>query len=268
MIDIGANLASKSFQHDLDEVLERAKASGLQHIIITGSDFDSNQTALDIARKAPGFLSSTAGLHPHHADQWDAKLEQQLLQLLSKDTVKAIGETGLDYNRNFSTPENQRRAFEKHLSIATQIKKPLFLHQREAHEDFYAMLCEHKELCSSAVVHCFTDRLQALEKYIELGTMIGITGWLCDKKRGKALRDIVNHIPMDRLMIESDAPYLMPHREKIKSEMANRNRNEPHTLHYVARQLADLYQCDTDEIIQQTTNNARMFFKLDSVLTR
>ena len=174
----------------------------------------------------------------------------------------AIGETGLDYNRNFSSPQEQRFSFAKLLELAQQSEHPLFLHQRDAHEDFFAMLGEHSALAPRAVVHCFTDRGEALEAYLEMGTMIGITGWLCDKKRGERLRDIVHLIPDDRLLIESDAPYLMPNRDKIRKTMAQKNRNEPCTLPHVVELLASLRGQAPEHVIESSTANAKRFFNL------
>ena len=262
MIDIGANLASSSFERDLDEVIERAVEAEIDHIIITGSDESSNQRASELAQSNPGLLSSTAGLHPHHASQWSKAVFDQISDLIRQDHVVAIGETGLDYNRNLSTPEQQRIAFQAHLEIAATCKKPLFLHQRDAHDDFLAMMSSFPDLAHRSVVHCFTDTETALKEYLTLGTMIGITGWLCDKKRGKELRDIVRKIPLDRLMIESDAPYLMPHREKTKKTMKEKNRNEPCTLGQVAQQLADCREESVETVIAASSENACRLFGL------
>ena len=262
MIDIGANLANSSFSSDLEEVLTRAKQAGLERIIVTGSCFDSNNDAIALAHSYPDFLSSTAGLHPHYASQWDDNMREQVESLLLQDAVVAIGETGLDYNRNFSPPDAQRHAFENLLDIAEQHGKPLFLHQRDAHEDFHAMLSNHPSLPERTVVHCFTDTEDALLDYLDMGCYIGITGWICDKKRGSRLRDIVRNIPLDRLMIESDAPYLMPHREQLRSSMAQKNRNEPHTLYYVAKQIAECTKQREEHIVETTYQNAKRFFKL------
>jgi len=198
MIDIGANLANKSFNKDLEDVLVRAQDKSITNIIITGSCFNSNQQAFELAKNKPTLLYATAGLHPHHANEWNEAIQQQIQNLIDYPEVVAIGETGLDYNRNFSTPEQQRLAFSKHLAIAESCEKPLFLHQRDAHHDFFAMLSEHPQLAKKSVVHCFTDTATALDDYLSLGCSIGITGWLCDKKRGAELRETVKAIPLDK----------------------------------------------------------------------
>lgn len=265
MIDIGANLASSSFDNDLSNVLSRAFEADISKIIVTGSCQESNRKSQLICDDYPGKLYSTAGLHPHHAKDWNEQIEAQILELAKLPSVVAIGETGLDYNRNLSSQEQQRLSFGKLLTMAAEHTKPLFLHQRDAHCDFYSMLSEHDGLAARSVVHCFTDTGTALEAYLELGTMIGITGWLCDKKRGQSLRDIVHLIPDDRLMIETDAPYLMPHRDKVKKTMANKNRNEPCTLNYVAEQLGSLRGQSTEHIKKITRENAERFFGLIAI---
>ncbi len=262
MIDIGANLASNSFSHDLDKVIARAKNVGIDSIIVTGSCFNSNDKAHELTKDYSDFLYATAGLHPHHASQWDDKIEKQISTLATQQEVVAIGETGLDYNRMFSPEQQQLHAFEKHLQLAESVEKPLFLHQRDAHNDFVAMLNQYSQLCERAVVHCFTDTKAALKAYLDLGCYIGITGWLCDKKRGAELREIVQYIPIDRLMIESDAPYLMPNRDKLKHEMADKHRNEPFTLPHVAQQLAISIGQTVETVRLATTANAQRFFKL------
>lgn len=263
MIDIGANLASSSFSNDLDDVLDRAKRAGIEKIIVTGSCFESNHTSLQLAHQHRNFLYSTAGLHPHHANQWNKEVEIQIKSLINDELVVAIGEAGLDYNRNFSEPEQQRRVFTEILEIASKSSKPLFLHQRDAHSDFYGLLRAYQSVCTRSVVHCFTDTENSLRAFLDLGCYIGITGWLCDKNRGENLRDIVRYIPLDRLLIESDAPYLMPHRDKLKRTMAQKNRNEPHTLGHVVKQLAMSLGTTDKAIVDATTQNAITLFNLN-----
>lgn len=262
MIDIGANLASSSFSNDLDDVLDRANQAGITKIIVTGSCFESNKNSLQLAHEHQNFLYSTAGLHPHHASQWNNDVEIQIKSLINDELVVAIGEAGLDYNRKFSEPEQQCRVFEEILEIASKSTKPLFLHQRDAHDDFYALLRANQSICTRSVVHCFTDTESSLKALLDLGCYIGITGWLCDKKRGENLRDIVRYIPLNRLLIESDAPYLMPHRDKLKKTMAQKNRNEPSTLSYVVEQLAKSLGTTKNEIVDATTQNANVLFNL------
>ena len=210
VIDIGANLAHDSFDSDRDAVLQRAREAGVERIVVTGSSADSSRKALELARTHPGVLYATAGLHPHHASEYSAEHEALFRDLAKHDEVVALGECGLDYFRDLSPRADQRRAFAAQLALAATARKPVFLHQRDAHADFLPMLKEHRPQLADAVVHCFTDTQAALEECLALDCYIGITGWVCDERRGLALRETVKAIPDDRLLVETDAPYLLP----------------------------------------------------------
>lgn len=265
MIDIGANLTNASFAQDLVQVLDRARAHGVEKIIVTGTNVLASQAAKSLADLHPDYLYATAGLHPHEADSFEPDFIGSFKELLEADNVLAVGETGLDFNRNYSCTENQIYAFETHLQLATEINKPLFLHERDAHKTFYEIMHAHQPLCEKAIVHCFTGDLTALRNYLDLGLHIGITGWICDKKRGAELRQIIQYAPLDRLMIESDAPYLMPHKEMLRNEMSHKHRNEPWTLKYCVRELAKALNIDEQQLTQMTTDNARRFFAINSL---
>jgi TatD DNase family protein len=258
LIDIGANLAHDSFDADRDAVLERAAAAGVSAIVVTGSAQTSNAGALALARAHPGHLYATAGLHPHHAVDWNAGIAAQLREHAAQPEVVALGECGLDYFRDYSPREVQRRAFAAQLDIAAQTGRPLFLHQRDAHADFHAMLREYRARLGAVVVHCFTDTRAALEDYLELDCHIGITGWICDERRGAHLIDAVGIIPDGRLMLESDAPYLLP---RTAPKTAHR-RNEPACLPWVARAVAAARGTDEQTLAAATTQTARRFFGL------
>lgn len=262
MIDIGANLTNESFAADIGEVLERAKKNNIEKIIVTGSSVASSQAALELAQQHPDFLYATAGLHPHAADDFNEDTLDTFKALIQKKAVVAVGETGLDFNRNFSSQENQIRSFEAHLNFAEQTHKPVFLHERDAFDTFHPIMRQHPGLCARAIVHCFTGNLDALKAYLDLGLYIGITGWICDKKRGAQLREIIRYAPIDRLMIETDAPYLMPHRDRLKSKMTHKNRNEPWTLGYTAQALADAHELDVQAVHKKTRDTAVAFFRL------
>lgn len=273
MIDIGANLAHESFASDYPEVLTRAWAAGLSHIVLTGSCRSSNQTVAALAAADPARLSCTAGVHPHHAADWadeDAALIRQLAVL---PQLASLGECGLDYYRDLSPREVQRRVFIAQLQLAVELKKPVFLHQRGAHGDFLAILSEHRSALVDACVHCFTDTLDAMQSYIALDCYIGLTGWVCDAKRGAALRAIAPLIPDARLMIETDAPYLLPHnlpRGQRPSSLhsgkpgIDGRRNEPAYLPWVAQALATLRGQSLEQVGMLTAANARRFFRLSS----
>lgn len=259
LIDIGANLAHDSFDDDRDEVLQRAAAAGVARIIITGSSDDSNARAAALAETSDGKLFSTAGVHPHHASDYTDESDALIRSLVAKDAVVAVGECGLDYFRNFSPRDAQLDAFRRQLQIAKETGLPVFLHQRDAHDDFIDVLEPSLPGLSRAVAHCFTGEHESLREYIELGLYIGITGWICDERRGKHLHDIVSVVPDDRLLIETDAPYLLP--RTIKPRPKTR-RNEPAYLPEVLRVVAEARGQSVDHVAQITTENAARFFGL------
>ena len=258
-IDIGANLTHESFRNDLDEVLENAEKAGIIHIILTGTDLQTNIEASNLATSNPSYLSSTVGFHPHIADNVEKTDFKKAVDLLNCKHVVAIGETGLDYNRNFSSKKAQLKIFEQHLELATQIKLPLFLHQRDAHSDFFPQLSKYRPNVVGGVVHCFTADKKALDAYLDIEMHIGITGWICDERRGKGLQEIVRRIPESRLLLETDSPYLLPRsiRPKPKSR-----RNEPKFLPEVARLVSEHSQKKLNEIAHITTLNAKALFNL------
>lgn len=271
MIDIGANLAHESFSIDYPQVLERAWAAGVSHIVLTGSDRVSNRRVAELAAQDRRRLSCTAGVHPHHAAEWTDEDAALIGELAALPQLVSLGECGLDYYRDLSPRAVQRRVFVAQLELAIALKKPVFLHQRGAHEDFLPILAEHRAALADACVHCFTDTREAMEHYVALDCFIGITGWACDPKRGAPLRAVVPHIPAARLLIETDAPYLLPHNvprgqrpSSIHSDKPgiDGRRNEPAYLPWIARELAVLRSVAVDNLAAETTANARRFFRL------
>ncbi len=271
MIDIGANLAHESFSLDYPQLLQRAWAAGVQHIVLTGSCRRSNQAVSLLAAEDPARLSCTAGVHPHHAADWNDEDARLIRQLATLPQLVSLGECGLDYYRDLSPREVQRRVFIAQLQLAVELRRPVFLHQRGAHEDFLAILSEYRPSLVDACVHCFTDTHEAMESYIALDCHIGITGWVCDARRGSSLRALVPHIPIERLMIETDAPYLLPSnvpRSQRPSSLhsdkpgIDGRRNEPAYLPWVAEALGTLRGETGDAIARKTADNARRFFRL------
>jgi TatD DNase family protein len=259
LIDIGANLGHESFRPDFDAVLERARARGVAEIVVTGASAGGSRAARELARAHPGFLHATAGVHPHHAHEYDDATDALLRELTGLPEVKAVGETGLDYFRDFSPRPAQRAAFERQLAIAIDLGKPLFLHQRDAHADFIACMDAVRGRIGPAVVHCFTGERAELEDYLARDFHIGITGWICDERRGAHLRDLVRLIPADRLLIETDAPYLLP--RDLVPRPAHR-RNEPMYLAHVCAAVAAARCEPVEQVAALTTANARRFFGL------
>ena len=259
LLDIGANLTHESFRHDFDAVLQRARTHGVARIIVTGASREGSTHALALAKAHPGRLFATAGVHPHHAIDYDDAADLLLRELAQDHAVRAVGETGLDYNRNYSPRDVQLQVFERQPQIAVDVQKPLFLHQRDAHTDFVALLRRYRDKVPAIVVHCFTDTGEALRDYLALDCHIGITGWICDERRGTHLRELVREIPANRLMIETDAPYLLP--RTVRPPPAHR-RNEPMYLKHICEEIAR----DRGEPVEVTAANstaaAEAFFGL------
>jgi TatD DNase family protein len=259
LIDIGANLSHESFRHDFVEVLARAQSHGVAQIVVTGASAQGTRDALALARLHPGVLFATAGVHPHHASDFDADTEALLREYHARPEVAAVGETGLDYHRNFSPREAQLFAFERQLQLAVECGKPVFLHQRDAHDDFLACLDNVRGRIGPAVVHCFTGDERELEHYLERDFYIGITGWICDERRGTHLRELVRNIPAERLLLETDAPYLLP--RNVRPMPAHR-RNEPMYLAHVCAEVARDRGEDVALTAANATAAARQFFSL------
>ena len=259
LIDIGANLTHDSFDRDRDAVLQRAREAGVTRMIVTGASREHSPKALELARAHPGVLFATAGVHPHHASEYTAECDAEMRALHAHAEVVAVGECGLDYFRDFSPHPMQRKAFEQQVQIAADIGKPLFLHQRDAHADFMAMMKAFEGRIGPAVVHCFTGTREELFDYLDRDWHIGITGWLCDERRGAHLRELVKSIPADRLMIETDAPYLLP--RTLKPSPRDR-RNEPAFLPHIAAELARDRGESVDVVATTTAATTRDFFRL------
>jgi TatD DNase family protein len=239
--------------------MARALQAGVRRQVITGADLASSHQAAALAAQHPGRLWSTAGVHPHHAQSFAGSQRAELIELLRLRQVVAVGECGLDYFRNFSPPDAQRQAFIAQLEIAVQIRKPVFLHQRDAHGDFAAILRDFAGRLHGGVAHCFTGGETELEAYLALGLYIGITGWACDERRGLDLRSSVPKIPLERLLIETDAPYLLPRNMNPKPKS---RRNEPAYLPHIAATVAGLRGEPLETIGAATTRNAVALFAL------
>lgn len=257
LIDIGSNLTHESFRADLDEVLARARAAGVVRQVVTGADLAGSCEAAAIAGRYPAELASTAGVHPHHAASCDRAVLERLAGLLELPEVVAVGECGLDYFRDFSPRSAQRAAFCAQLELAAAVNKPVFLHQRDAHEDFTAIVREFAPRLAGGVAHCFTGGIGELETYLALGLSIGVTGWVCDERRGEDLREAVPHIPAQRLMLETDAPYLLP-RDLLPKPKSRRN--EPAYLPHIASVVAALRGASLQSTADAATRNALRFF--------
>jgi TatD DNase family protein len=261
LIDIGANLGHDSFRHDLPQVLERAHAAGVTQMIVTGASESESRAAHDIASAHPGVLFATAGVHPHLAREWTDDTATAIRELAQSPIVVAVGEAGLDFNRDFSPRPIQERVFAAQLELAVELGMPVFMHERDAHDRFAAILGEFRSRLGPAVIHCFTGDAQELDHYLELDLHVGITGWICDDRRGTHLRELVSRIPLERLMLETDSPYLLP---RDLDPRPKSRRNEPMHLAHIAETVAAYRKIDPAELADATTRTARAFFGLEA----
>ncbi len=261
LIDIGVNLAHESFDADRDAVIARADAVGVRRMIITGTTATASEHAADLAATRAGKFWATAGVHPHHSAELDAAGLGQLSTLLERPEVVAVGETGLDFFRNFSPQAAQLKAFRAQLDLAAATELPIFLHQRDAHEPFLELLSEYRDRIVGGVAHCFTGDEEQLHAYLELDLHIGITGWICDERRGQHLLALVGDIPDDRLLLETDAPYLLPRNLAVKPKT---RRNEPQFLKQVLDTVAEATGKTPRQLAAETSANAVRLFGLGS----
>ena len=259
-IDICVNLTHEAFAADRDAVLQRAQAAGVTWLLVTGSDAQESERCLALAETYPQQLRATLGVHPHHASQWSDRISPRFAEIASSPLVVAMGEMGLDYFRNHSTPAEQRYAFAAQLELATTLQLPVFLHEREAANDFAPILARYRDQLPAAVVHCFTSDINALACYLEMDCHIGVTGWVCDERRGQELQQLLPRIPEHRLLLETDSPYLLP-RTLPKGTVSGR-RNEPSLLPHVGAEVARRRGATVEEIAACTTANARGFYRL------
>lgn len=262
LIDIGLNLTHDSFDRDRDAVMRAAADAGVSRCVITGTSLEGSMAARDMAASRRNCFA-TAGVHPHHASEYDAGTSAGLRQLLDDPLVVAAGECGLDFFRNFSPREVQLRALEAQLELAMETSMPLFLHQRDAHVTLMDMLRAHPSIAvAGGIVHCFTDGPDELRDILDLGLHVGITGWLCDERRGESLRAAVRFAPLDRLMVETDAPYLLPRDLPKQQRGKDGRRNEPRHLPHIVTRLAEIVGETPERVASVTTANAERLFRL------
>ncbi len=271
LIDIALNLTDRAFQSDTTEILERAVGAGVGQMIITGSTLQESRQAIELCLKhsqqhrpqddqqQAAELYSTAGIHPHYSRDFPTDGYQQLTQLLQHDCVKAVGETGLDFNRDFSPRPLQIKAFEQQLELACELNYPVLMHERDAGQTFYEIVRSHRDRLGKAVLHCFTGDREQLFRLLDLDLHIGITGWICDERRGQHLQPLLKEIPLNRLMLETDAPYLLPRDLKPKPKS---RRNEPAYLPHICQSAARHIGISSQQLAQATSQTARDFFAI------
>jgi TatD DNase family protein len=263
LIDIGVNLSNSRFVKDIEQVIERAHSAGVERLILTGTSVEESQAVVAICERFDnqfsGMLWATVGIHPHDAKTLSPSNLAALRELATHQYVVAIGETGLDFHRTLSTEKQQEKSFEAHIELAIELKMPLFLHERDAAPKQIEMLKSYRDNICNGVIHCFTGDKKTLFRYLDMDLHIGITGWVCDERRGQELQKIVKNIPLDRLMLETDAPYLTPRNMPTKPK---NGRNEPAFLAHVLSGIAAVRAENIDEIATTTTATAIKFFGL------
>lgn len=254
--DTGVNLFSERFTQDRDAVVQRAKQNQISELLLISSDLAESYQNRDYCQTTTS-LYCTAGVHPHQAGAVTDGWIEALQQLLAHPSVVAVGECGLDFNRNFSTPEQQIQVFELQLDLAMQHQKPVYLHERDAFSTQISLLQKHPGL--TGIAHCFTGDRSELKAYLDLGLYIGITGWVCDEKRGQSLMDAIRYIPLDRLILETDSPFLLP---KTMVPKPKSSRNEPIYLPEIAAQFARLTGHDLNDIASNSRKNSLGLFQI------
>ena len=268
LVDIGVNLLNSRFDKDRLEVIQDALDHQVKAQILTGCSLKGSQASLEFCQSVQDqfpYLWSTAGIHPHDSAQLKEvpNWSKTLKELAESAQCVAIGECGLDFNRDFSPRPQQEEVFETQLQCAVELNLPVFLHERDAHHRFYDILKNYMPNLKGAVVHCFTGNRAQLEAYLDLGCLIGITGWICDERRGHELQDAVSVLPLDRVMVETDAPYLTPRGLKPKPK---RGRNIPSTLPYIVSTLAQYMKVSETQLAQASYTNSLHFFNLTSLM--
>lgn len=255
-IDIGVNLMGKQFHEDREEIVKDSLHGGIG-LIITGTDLKSTKSAVDfISDYNEKPIWCTCGVHPHNANKWNIEYKNQMISLIENHkSIIAIGETGLDYDRMFSTKENQKKCFADILTLAEEMNLPLFLHERSAEGDFTKLMKKHRSLCKKSVVHCFTGSKEAAYRYLQMGCYIGLTGWICDNRRNKNVMEALKIIPLERIMIETDAPFLIPSDIEGLSK-----RNVPKNIKYVADRIAQCKGIQAEEVKKTVMENTKNFF--------
>ena len=255
------NINHESFKNDLGDILDAANNVGVEYFFCPASKEKEIVDLINLSESYQKNIFCSVGIHPHYASDLKPSTIQNLQKYLGNKHVRAIGEIGLDYYRNFQSPEIQKKCFNAFLELASTHQYPLFLHHREAFDDFYPMIKNCIGEVPESIVHCFTGTKSELKKFLDLGLYIGITGWICDPKRGADLREIIKYIPLDRLLIETDAPYLVP---KNMVNKPRNNRNEPLFLEHVATNISELLNIDKALLAEETTKNFKKLFRIQN----
>lgn len=255
LFDAGVNLLDRRF--DASEVIQRAFEAGVEKLCVITTHPDEWEPAYQLYLKFPQILCYAIGVHPHHAKDVTDQSLIQLEQLAQREGCVAIGECGLDFNRNFSAQDTQLSVFDAQLAIAVKLQKPVYLHERDAFEPQMGLLTHYIPQLPGGIAHCFTGTVEQVNAYLSLGLYIGITGWVCDEKRGDALREAVKNIPKDRLIFETDAPYLFP-----KTLRPRKRNNEPAFLPHIVREVSEMLALSEEQLSEYSFTNSCTLFSI------
>jgi TatD DNase family protein len=253
LIDSHAHLDMEDFDPDRQEVLERALQSGITHIITIGIDLPSSLKALELAN-VYDFIYSSVGYHPHNSNNIDQQALKELGKMVSEPKIIAWGEIGLDFYRRYSPPDLQMEAFKRQLEMAIDFDLPVIIHDRDAHEELLTILQKVGKGKRKGVIHCFSGNYDLAMALIEMGYYISIPGTVT-YKNALQVQDVASRIPLERILLETDAPFLAPVPKRGK-------RNEPLFVTYTAQMIAELRNMDFKEVAHQTSENAKRLFNL------
>ena len=253
LIDTHAHLDDARFDGDRDAMIARAREAGVGHLVTIGCDLTTSRAAVELADRYP-FVYATVGVHPHEAKQIGDSWYDDLRRLAQHKKVVAYGEIGLDYHYNHSPPKLQRERFREQITLARDLRLPIVVHTREAQDDTITVLKEENAADVGGVFHCFSGDARLAKDALDLGFLLSFSG-VITFQNATMLRDIVKTVPMDRILVETDSPYLTPapHRGK---------RNEPAYVRLVAEKIAAIQGMTTDQVAELTSQNARRVFKI------
>jgi TatD DNase family protein len=260
-IDIGINLTNKQFNNETPQIIKNAIKAGVEQMILTGTSVRNSEQSAHLAAKYPDNLLATAGIHPHDAKHFDGESIAKLRELLQQPHVVSVGECGLDFDRDFSPRPVQEKCYEAQLQLAVEVQKPLFLHERAAFTRFNFITDNFLSKLPKAVVHCFTGTLHEAKTYLDKGFYLGFTGAISDVRRFEHLKEVVKSTPLDRLLIETDSPFMLP--KNVSKNLLTKyheRRNEPAFLPFVAETIANFKGISVAEVARQTTQTAKNFF--------
>jgi len=259
LIDCGVNLTNPKFNENRDNVIARAIAAGVQKMVVTGLKFNGVKSAISMSVSRPNMLYVAAGVHPHYlSTDWKANTAELLEEMIQNESCVAVGECGLDFNRDYTEKDLQKKVFDKHVELACKHKKTLLVHDRDAHESVLEILDKYSDQLPKVVIHCFTGTQEQIKTYLAKGFYIGITGYVCKEKHGKHLRDAIKNgvLPLDRIVLQSNAPFMTPNTpmneidpvSAMLLEYCWNNLNEPVALSVTVRCIAKQLSSDGKEM--------------------